>query len=1596
MDIYKDRRSIVNEGEGEYKKQPSHPVGKYQASLSNLPRGRERDTVVKQKYFNSKPPGPLKESDLQEWAGNTDAGHLILMMCNQLSEFELYLKSPYKENGIELLVRSVFFAISAHHHKASIRKLMETVCASNLLDIHLNRYLIDKQMSQTNWTDARDFILSVLEIIKTIVAMVPNVATKCVVALYRLKVAASSVSDVCEDEELLETITQTLARTKEVFKIGKEKEEATLIGCMEKADNDQQPPDDFRSISVIPTIEDLKEDTRPFLRCAIINGEYENALTYLDIQFRLMKQDFILPLRHSINQFKACGCKQNFSSSDVRVYFKVRIIGGAYKDDGLNHVLQFDVSGLKSVKWDFSKRLIYGSHLCLSKDKFETALFATVADHDRDSSILAQGFITVNFKSNLDLVFNASPLDEYIMVESVVFFESYIHVLKGLQEISSELPLSEYIVRCKKTIKPPKYLLPCGVPLKVPMYDLSCLMNNRQNSVVPVLTTTKWPGAEEMCLNHSQRQAVVSTLTKELALIQGPPGTGKTFVGLKIMEILLTNQDNIYEDKVKPILVVCYTNHALDQFLEGVLKFCPEGIVRVGGKSSSETLANFNINKLKRENKDSSATLKTSRSQCIYELKNVSKEITNIQSILHSLDYDAVSEHTLKRLMRPEHFDSLKRSKRSTQLIHIREWLNAPKIPTMVALTKMINNYLSCKILETAVSLKRKPILTRHMNVIDRTILYKIITNSYKEDLYKRKQFLLRQTKNSKNVKELESIDIEFENLKTMLPTCRYKIKQIFQCQFLNKINELYGKDIWSSKDGPIKYWLLGQDRSLHCLLDDIETLRKYASGRYSHTETIDDREGVQLAEASRILDGEDAREGDYVSQLTKARSNIVTLVKRVESLGITEDYMDDFTAQSARYPASQSTFRDFRDKLQSAPVMNKDEVEATVDLWSLSMEKRFSLYKRWVAIYKLHLTKKMNNLADQYSELFQRKTEASEEENLMILKKAKVIGMTTTGAAIHRSALQALRCRIILVEEAAEVLESHIITSLNKHCSHLILIGDHQQLRPSPAVYELAKEFKLDISLFERLVKNGLPHTVLQKQHRMRPEISKLMKHIYPDLQDHESVKSYDHVRGMSKDVFFICHQEIEQHDEESQSKTNAHESQYVVELCKYLLLKGYEASQITILTTYSGQVYLIRKTMRERQLVDPVRVTSVDNFQGEENDIILLSLVRSNEDNKAGFIKVNNRICVALSRAKKGLYAIGNFDMLSAQSKLWHKIVETFHKDNLIGDFLPVECQNHSDCKQLIQTKSDFKKCPEGGSGQDCMYRLDCGHVCELRCHGYDTEHRTFKCRKSCIRQCPAGHPCKLKCFDPCQCRVLVDKSVPRCGHLNKMLCYIPPEDAKCSQACTVTLECGHLCSGRCGSCNEKKKHKEKNPPKTASSSGIQASPNSGTLHRNIHAVPTSESGNQIHHSNTNGIAVIEYENQNKESTHCNIEDASDIQDIDISKPKSKTESHFVSFLLKTVFLLNEIDYIDDEACGVIPSVDRMRTALNKVKQNGRVTEQQEREFKQELWRCLNLACLTQLEWLLEQEQWPHTKRVIESIQMLQISKTDPETLD
>jgi superfamily I DNA and/or RNA helicase len=113
---------------------------------------------------------------------------------------------------------------------------------------------------------------------------------------------------------------------------------------------------------------------------------------------------------------------------------------------------------------------------------------------------------------------------------------------------------------------------------------------------------------------------------------------------------------------------------------------------------------------------------------------------------------------------------------------------------------------------------------------------------------------------------------------------------------------------------------------------------------------------------------------------------------------------------------------------------------------------------------------------------------------------------------------------------------------------------------------------------------------------------------------------------------------------------------------------------------------------------------VSTVDNYQGEENQIIMLSLVRSNLNETVGFLKTNNRICVALSRSKCGMFCIGNFTMIAKKSDTWKNIVDEAKTNGNFGESILLSCARHKENDILAKMPNDFDLRPEGGCHLPC----------------------------------------------------------------------------------------------------------------------------------------------------------------------------------------------------------------------------------------------------------------------------------------------------
>ena len=382
------------------------------------------------------------------------------------------------------------------------------------------------------------------------------------------------------------------------------------------------PLDDFRSIPVMPSFEDLS--TRPQLRPIKALGAYGNLQDYLDINFRLLREDFLRPLRDGVRSFvqqqqpARAGAKKIKVNKDVRIYRHVSVLHSVVSHrDGLCFRIEVRMTNrqLHHISSPASKRLIFGALLCLSPEVApfqEEVIFATIVN--RDSELIADGRLDIKIESD---VTDPGKLvtTTYIMAESSAYFEAYRHVLASLKEIDDKLPFQKHLVKVETDVTPPRYVTKNEeeeeeelIPV-LNRFDMTRLVQKPKPKIdekaprfdrVKITDEDTWPSEEQLGLNESQYEAFRLTMTHKLALIQGPPGTGKTYLGLKIVRGFL---DNPWYCERAQILVVCYTNHALDQFLEGVLAM---GILddrlmlRVGSRSKSEALEWFNIRSWRR------------------------------------------------------------------------------------------------------------------------------------------------------------------------------------------------------------------------------------------------------------------------------------------------------------------------------------------------------------------------------------------------------------------------------------------------------------------------------------------------------------------------------------------------------------------------------------------------------------------------------------------------------------------------------------------------------------------------------------------------------------------------------------------------------------------------------------------------------------------------------------------------------------------------------------------------------------------------------------------------------------------------------------
>ena len=295
------------------------------------------------------------------------------------------------------------------------------------------------------------------------------------------------------------------------------------------------------------------------------------------------------------------------------------------------------------------------------------------------------------------------------------------------------------------------------------------------------------------------------------------------------------------------------------------------------------------------------------------------------------------------------------------------------------------------------------------------------------------------------------------------------------------------------------------------------------------------------------------------------------------------------------------------------------------------------------------------------------------DKTNYLMIKEARIIAMTTTHAAMRRQEIASLGFHYdnVVLEEAAQITEIENFVPLAMQdprggelpLQRVVLCGDH--LQNSPIIQNMAfRQFaNLEQSLFLRLVRLGVPTINLDQQGRARASIAELYKWRYPNLRNLPNVLSepeYLHSNpGFKYDYQFI---DVPDYKGVGESQPTPHffqnlgEAEYAVAIYQYMRLLGYPASKISLLTTYAGQRALIRDVLSHRCSGNrlfglPRIVTTVDKYQGEQNDYIILSLTRTHQP---GYLRDLRRLTVALSRARLGLYILGRRSVFQSSPEL------------------------------------------------------------------------------------------------------------------------------------------------------------------------------------------------------------------------------------------------------------------------------------------------------------------------------------------------------
>lgn len=335
----------------------------------------------------------------------------------------------------------------------------------------------------------------------------------------------------------------------------------------------------------------------------------------------------------------------------------------------------------------------------------------------------------------------------------------------------------------------------------------------------------------------------------------------------------------------------------------------------------------------------------------------------------------------------------------------------------------------------------------------------------------------------------------------------------------------------------------------------------------------------------------------------------------------------------------------------------------------SFTYERRFEAHPDYPQLWSIRKAirelRQQRKHADSWHQKMDRlKSRATELElriRSSLFGEARVIASTLTGAA--NRVLEGEKYSTLFIDEAAQALEAACWIAIRK-AGRVILAGDHCQLPPTVKSI-MALKGGLGKTLMERIVENK-PETVtlLKMQYRMNEQIMKFSSEwFYHGMVESAPTVSYRGILDYDTPMMWIDTAECDGKEEfvgENFGRINRAEAeltlqtlqQYLEKIGKQRILD--ESIDVGIISPYRAQVQLLRKELRKREFFRPYRhlltVNTVDGFQGQERDIILISLVRSNDGGDIGFLRDLRRMNVAITRARMKLIILGSSETMTS----------------------------------------------------------------------------------------------------------------------------------------------------------------------------------------------------------------------------------------------------------------------------------------------------------------------------------------------------------